>query len=120
VRLLGPLSRDAVLELFHAADGTVLSSGWENFPHSVVESLAVGTPVVATAVGGVAEVVHDGENGLLVPPGDPAALAAAIGRFAADEELRQRLRAAAAPSVASYGVDVVFADLEATLKRVAR
>lgn len=120
VRLLGPLSRDGVLELFHAADGTVLSSGWENFPHSVVESLAVGTPVLATAVGGVAEVVRDGENGLLVPPGDPAALAAAIGRFAGDEELRRRLRAAAAPSVASYGVDALFADLEATLQRVAR
>ena len=120
VRLLGPLSRDGVLELFHAADGTVLSSGWENFPHSVVESLAVGTPVVATAVGGVAEVVHDGENGLLVPPGDPAALAAAIERFAGDEELRRRLRAAAAPSVESYGVAAVFAGLEATLQRVAR
>ena len=119
VRLLGPLSRDAVLELFHAADGTVLSSGWENFPHSVVESLAVGTPVVATAVGGVAEVVQDGENGL-PSPGDPAALAAAIERFAGDEELRRRLRAAAAPSVESYGVAAVFADLEATLQRVAR
>jgi glycosyltransferase involved in cell wall biosynthesis len=120
VRLLGPVSRDAVLELFHAADGTVLSSGWENFPHSVVESLAVGTPVLATAVGGVAEVVRDGENGLLVPAGDPAALAAAIGRFAHDEELRERLRADAAPSVESYGVDALFADLEATLRRVAR
>ena len=120
VRLLGPLSRDGVLELFHAADGTVLSSGWENFPHSVVESLAVGTPVLATAVGGVAEVVRDGENGLLVPTGDPAALAAAITRFAGDEELRRRLRAAAAPSVESYRVDAVFAELEATLERVAR
>jgi glycosyltransferase involved in cell wall biosynthesis len=120
VRLLGPLDRDGVLELFHAADGTVLSSAWENFPHSVVESLAVGTPVIATAVGGVAEVLRDGENGLLVPPGDPGALATAIGRFAADGELRRRLRAAAAPSVEAYGVDVLFADLETTLRRVAR
>jgi glycosyltransferase involved in cell wall biosynthesis len=120
VRLLGPLSRDGVLELFHAADGTVLSSGWENFPHSVVESLAVGTPVLATDVGGVAEVVRDGENGLLVAPGDAAALAAAIGRFAGDEDLRRRLRAAAAPSVEPYGVQAVFAELEATLQRVAR
>ena len=120
VRLLGPLSRDGVLELFHAADGAVLSSGWENFPHSVVESLAVGTPVIATAVGGVAEVVHDRENGLLVPPGDAGALADAMRDFASDEELRRRLRAAAAPSVESYGVAAVFADLEATLQRVSR
>ena len=120
VRLLGPLSRDSVLELFHAADATVLSSGWENFPHSVVESLAVGTPVLATAVGGVAEVVRDGENGLLVPPADPEALAGAIERFAGDPELRRRLRAAAAPSVAAYSVDALFTDLEATLQRGAR
>ena len=52
-----------------AADASLLSSAWENFPHTVVEALAVGTPVIATAVGGVPEVVHDGENGLLVPAG---------------------------------------------------
>lgn len=120
VRLLGALGRERVLELFHAADATVLSSSWENFPHSVVESLAVGTPVLATAVGGVAEVVRDGENGLLVPPGDPEALAAAISRFAGDEGLRRRLRAAAAPSVEAYGVDVLLAGLEATLREAAR
>ena len=45
----------------------VLSSAWENLPHAAVEALAVGTPVVATAVGGVPEVVHDDVNGLLVP-----------------------------------------------------
>ena len=45
-------------------------SSWENFPHVVVEALAVGTPVIATRVGGVAEVLRDGENGLVVEPGD--------------------------------------------------
>jgi glycosyltransferase involved in cell wall biosynthesis len=119
VRVLGPVDRDGVLELFHAADGTVLASAWENFPHTVVESLAVGTPVIATAVGGVAEVVRDAENGLLVPPGDVPALAAAIRRFAGDAELRRRLRAAAAPSVEPYRIERLFAELEATLLRVA-
>ena len=71
-----------------AADASLLSSSWENFPHTVVEALAVGTPVIATATGGVAEVVDDGENGLLVPPGDAGALAAAIRRFFGDDELR--------------------------------
>lgn len=120
VRLLGSRSRAEVLELFHAADATVLSSAWENFPHSVVESLAVGTPVLATAVGGVAEVLRDGENGLLVPAADPAALRDAIVRFAGDGDLRRRLREAAAPSVAAYGVEALFADLEQTLARAAR
>src|SRR5207248_1905527 len=69
-RFLGPLPRTKVLELFAAADASLLSSSWENFPHAVVEALAVGTPVISTRVGGVAEVVHDGVNGLLVEPGD--------------------------------------------------
>ena len=63
----------------------MLSSSWENFPHSVVESLAVGTPVISTAAGGVAEVVTDGSNGLLVPVGDADALAAAIERYFGDD-----------------------------------
>ncbi len=74
VRFLGGGDRDEVLRLFAAADAAVLSSAWENFPHTVVEALAVGTPVVATAVGGVPEIVQDGVNGLLVPAGDPTAL----------------------------------------------
>ena len=86
-RFLGPLHRQGVLELFRAGDAALLSSVWENFPHSVVEALAVGTPVIATRTGGVAEVVRDGENGLLVEPGDLAGLTAAIERFFGDEEL---------------------------------
>ncbi len=82
-----------MLELFRAADASLLSSSWENFPHTVVEALAVGTPVIATRTGGVAEVVHDGENGLVVEPGDVDALTEAIERFFADAELQARLRA---------------------------
>ena len=120
VRFLGPLPRRGVLELFRAADASVLSSSWENFPHSVVEALAAGTPVLATAIGGVAEVVREGENGLLVPAEDPPALAEAIRRFFADAELRERLRAAAAPSVVDYAPDRVFARLEEALTAAAR
>jgi len=120
VRFLGALPRERVLELFAAADASILSSSWENFPHTVVEALAVGTPVIATAIGGVAEIVHDGENGLLVPAGDAAALAGAVRRYLGDAELRERLRAAAAPSVAEYAPERVFARLEETLANAAR
>jgi glycosyltransferase involved in cell wall biosynthesis len=120
VRFLGPLPRNRILELFHAADASILSSSWENFPHSVVEALAVGTPVLATAAGGVAEVVVDGENGLLVSIGDVDALAGAIRAFSTDDELRRRLRAGAKPSVADYAPANVFGQLEETLLRVAR
>lgn len=120
VRLLGAQPRTQVLELFAAADAAILSSSWENFPHTVVEALAVGTPVLATATGGVAEVVRDGENGLLVPLGDAQALARAVARFFGDDALRVRLRAAAAPSVAAYAPEQVLARLEETLVRAAR
>jgi len=120
VRFLGPLPRERVLELFRAVDAALLSSSWENFPHTVVEALAVGTPVLATATGGVAEVVHDGRNGLLVPPGDADALAEAVRRFFADGELRARLRRTAAPSVADYTPESVYARLETILAEAAR
>jgi len=119
VRFLGQLPRGRVVELFRAADASILSSSWENFPHTVVEALAAGTPVLATAVGGVAEVVRDGENGLLVAPGDVAGLAASIRRYFEDEPLRERMRAAAAASVADYAPERVFARLEETLAAVA-
>ena len=119
VRFLGAVGRREVLELFRAADASVLSSEWENFPHTLVEALAVGTPVVATAVGGVPEIVHDGGNGLLVPPGDPAALTAALRRFLGDAELQRRLSAAAAPSVEHLRPERVYAKLEELLAQVA-
>jgi glycosyltransferase involved in cell wall biosynthesis len=108
-----------VLELFAAADAALLCSAWENFPHVLVEALAVGTPVIATDVGGVGEVVHDGENGIVVAPGDPLALGEAISRFFSSEPLAARLRAAAAPSVARFAPGEVYARLEQILVRAA-
>jgi glycosyltransferase involved in cell wall biosynthesis len=119
-RFLGALPRQQVLELFRAADASLLSSSWENFPHTVVEALAVGTPVLATRTGGVAEVVRDGENGLIVEAGDAAALAAAIARFFGDPELAARLRANAARSVARYGPDEIYGRLEQILLAAVR
>jgi glycosyltransferase involved in cell wall biosynthesis len=119
VTFLGAQPRERIIELFHAADATILASSWENFPHTVVEALAVGTPVLAMQAGGVAEVVHDGVNGLLVAAGDTAALGEAVRRYFADDELRERLRGAAAASVAEYAPEVVFGELEQTLRRIA-
>ena len=99
VRFLGAGTRDDVIVLFRAVDAALLTSAWENLPHTLLEALAAGTPVIATAVGGILEVVRDGENGLLVPPRDVAAAASAIDRLVRDEVLRASLAAAAAPSV---------------------
>lgn len=114
-RFLGPLPRREVLELFRAGDASLLSSAWENFPHTVVEALAVGTPVIATRTGGVAEVLEDGVNGLVVEPGDAQALTAAISRFFSDGRLAASLRANAASSVARYAPKNVYGQLEQIL-----
>ena len=118
-RFLGAQPRETVFELLTAADAVLLSSSWENFPHAVVEGLASGTPVIATDVGGVGEVLTDGVNGLLVPLQDPPALAAAIRRFFADEELRERLRAAAQSSIADYAPERIYGRIEELLKEAA-
>jgi glycosyltransferase involved in cell wall biosynthesis len=117
VRFVGSRSRDDVLRTLYAADAAVLSSRWENFPHLVVEALAVGTPVIATSVGGVPEVVRDGENGLLVAPDDADALAAAIRRLFGEPGLRDRLAAAAAASVAELAPEVLLGRIEDELRK---
>jgi len=73
----------------------VLPSTSEGLPMALLEAMAWGRAIVATAVGGVPDVLSDGEDALLVPPSDPPALAAALTRLAADADLRARLAAAA-------------------------
>jgi glycosyltransferase involved in cell wall biosynthesis len=75
---LGPLPQPAVADWIVAADLLCLPSHAEGSPNVIVEALASGTPVVASRVGGIPDLVDDGTNGLLVAPGDPAALAAAL------------------------------------------
>ncbi len=118
VRFLGAVSRDDVLRAFRAADAMLLCSAWENFPHTVVEALACGTPVVATTVGGVPEIVVEGANGLLVRNGDADALAAALQRVLGEPGLQTRLAAGAAPSVAHLRADDLLEQVERRLVEV--
>jgi glycosyltransferase involved in cell wall biosynthesis len=89
VRLLG--ERRDIPELLGAADVFVLPSRSEGLPVSVLEAMVAGLPVVASRVGGVPELVAEGETGLLVAPGNSDELAAALKRVLADRELRRRL-----------------------------
>jgi glycosyltransferase involved in cell wall biosynthesis len=89
IELLG--ERRDVAGLLAESDMFVLSSRSEGLPMSVLEAMAAAVPVVATAVGGIPELVRDSETGVLAPPGDAAALAAALERLARDAELRDRM-----------------------------
>lgn len=89
VTLVG--ARGDVPDLLDAFDVAVCCSDFEGSPLSVMEYMQAGLPVVGTRIGGLEGLVIDGEDGIVVPPRDPAALAAALGRLAADEELRRSL-----------------------------
>ncbi len=88
IRFLGPMSREGVAERYREADLFTLSPLSEAFGNVFAEAMACGLPIIGTNVGGIPELVRDGENGILVPSGDHRALAEAIRRVADDEALR--------------------------------
>ncbi|MGH7539604.1 MAG: glycosyltransferase family 4 protein, partial [Gemmatimonadota bacterium] len=119
VRWLG--FRDDVPSVMAALDVVVLPSLTEAFGLVAVEAMAAGIPVVATSVEGLAEVVQDGREGILVPPGEPEPLARAIARLAGDPEERRRLGEAGRHTARRYSIEAMAAAYERLLcERVAR
>jgi glycosyltransferase involved in cell wall biosynthesis len=105
VVLLG--ERQDVADLMSAASVVVLPSESEALPTVLLEAAAAGCPVVASAVGGVGEIVDDGVTGLLVPPRDEKALAAALVRILSDPELGERMgRAARAKAESQFSIAI--------------
>lgn len=92
VRFLG--YRDDIPRILAASDVVVMPSRAEGLPHLLLEAMAVGRPVVASCVGGIPDVVHDGETGLLVAPADAAEVADGVLRLLADPVLAAQLGAA--------------------------
>ncbi len=91
ISFLGWKDRAEVGDLLRQCDLFVLPSRSEPFGIVIIEAMACGKPVVASAVGGIPEIIQQGENGILVEPDDPAALADAIIRVLEDEGLRSRI-----------------------------
>jgi glycosyltransferase involved in cell wall biosynthesis len=108
-----------VAPLLASADLSVLASRWEGRPLAVMEAMAAGLPMVATAVGGVPELVEHNVTGLLVPPGDPASLADALRMLAEDTELRRRMGDAGRERSARFGVEPMVAAYADLFARVA-
>jgi SAM-dependent methyltransferase len=109
----GEVDRQGLRAHYEAADVVVFPVEWEE-PFGLVplEAMASGTPVVATGLGGSGEFLVDGYNCLLVPPGRPEQLAAAVRRLAGDPELRYRLRQGGEATAAELTVDRLAAVLE--------
>jgi len=110
VELLGSRSTDEIAELLRESDLFVLPSFGigEGTPAAVCEAMSAGLPVIATTVGGLADMITEGVHGYLVPPSDSRALADAVARVGQDHKLRSRMGAAArAKAVEQYGCGAV-------------
>ena len=110
VLLLG--QRDDAIRVLAACDVFTMASDNEGLPVALMEALALGLPVAATAVGGIPEAVTDGVEGLLVPPSQPEALADAIATITGDDELRARMAAAAAVAGERFDIRVAATRIE--------
>ena len=114
-------SHDHVLAAFRRCLFAVLPSIWPDpCPTTVLEAMASGRPVVTTATGGIVDMVVDGENGLLVPPGDEYRLAEAMDRLLSDADLRARLAAHTRERVRRFAASAVVERIEVVYGQVAR
>ncbi len=118
VHLLGNLTRPAMLAELDQAQAMVLAARQETAPVAVAEALAAGRPVIATRVGGLPDMVAEGRSGLLVPPDDPQALAAALDRFLARPDQAGAWAAAARAAAAPYRLTAVLASTLALYRQV--
>lgn len=106
--------REDALAFLAAADLVANPSDHEGLPLAVLEAMSLGTPVVATAVGGVPSVIESGVNGILVPPGDPIALASGLSALARDPERRLRLgNQAREDATSKHGLEAMVRAVEA-------
>ncbi|WP_409180599.1 glycosyltransferase family 4 protein [Amycolatopsis sp. VS8301801F10] len=119
VRFAGWLRGRELTEAYRAASVVAIPSVWpENFPTVALEALGVGRAVAATDVGGIPELVRAGHNGILVPPGEPRALADALTRLLGDPGLRRAMGARSAGLAACHRLGTFLDRLEQHYREV--
>lgn len=119
VRFTGSLSTAELLDAYARADVLVLPSLAETKPMVIAQAQCAGVPVIATAVGGVPEMIADGESGLLTAPGDAEALRTAIAQVADDPALRRRLEAGGRAAARRYDANAIVAATFDVYRRIA-
>ncbi len=118
-RFVFPGFRKDIGKLMNLASVFVLPSLREGFPQTIVEAYSCGVPVVATAVGGVPDILKDWENGFVIPPRDPDAIAQAVNTLLGDEPLRQRIAAHNHHCATTlYTMDRIVRDTLATIEEL--
>jgi glycosyltransferase involved in cell wall biosynthesis len=118
VRFAGEVPFPKVEEFLASSHVLVLPSLSENLPNVVLEALVAGVPVVASRVGAVPELIHDGVNGYLVEPGDAEGIALRLRQLWDHEEVRRTLRQGAVESVRPFTLDVLMPNLEHELRSI--
>jgi D-inositol-3-phosphate glycosyltransferase len=111
IRFVGAVPQEKLPHFYSAADLMVVPSYYESFGLVAVESLACGTPVIATKVGGLQYIVQDGGNGFLIPWRCAGLFAEKIDAVLSDPALLEELRASARPSVTRYSWRMVAAQI---------
>ena len=118
VSFLGRIDHAQLLDRYSGYDALLLTSRWaEPFSRTMMEAMGRGLPVVATNTGGTVEVISDGNNGLLVPPDDPMAMAMAVRKLLSDPGLVQKIRCNALATLREkYALERIIEQVEAYLQ----
>jgi len=116
VKFWGTLPHGEVLKHIANSDIFILTSVEEGMPTVILEALALGKPVIASAVGGIPEIIKEGVNGILVPPKSPKHVAKAIERLLSDSKLRRKLGKAGAEGVKNFAWSKIIEKYERIYK----
>jgi glycogen(starch) synthase len=117
MEFLGYLENNELIDTLSQTDICIIPSIWENFPNVCLESMAAGLPVIASRNGGMAEMISHEKNGLLISPGAPEEIAAAILKLAKNKQLRDKLGGAAKQTILErYNAEEIGNAIERTFQ----
>jgi glycosyltransferase involved in cell wall biosynthesis len=118
LHIASSVSREETLGWVKGADVFVLNSTYEGLSHALIEAMMLGTPIIATRVGGNSELIEDGVTGLLVAPGDDDALFAALKNVEQDAAAARGRAAAAQARIAKFSTQTMLSATSALLKKI--